>query len=669
MAASRPTEIKEDELSLKELPKLKQQLKGDMLLATRLDIYYKIYQIATKVAGSLSDTADIQSARKNSLTFIHDVLDLPDTATDEEIAKLMADRASKSQNNPEYLPGKKPQGVTGLPSPNQSISKSQYLIRSRSQKALAAKRKVTLPVNENSRIEDERAGTIMFDPVERDKYRIIIRGGKFYVRQQDPSTGYDIFVPFNTTDFTSKGKTGLAGFVMNIHGEISVFNHTATHDKKGGVYHSSMNKGDVVFVAGELEIADGKLTRITPFSGHYRPDKDNVYGMLNYLRDKKVEMSMDVELMDRVPALVSQTVISKTSKLANPNRFVYRATAYLKHFDTLREKARSRRASEQKQKAFEGPVTLIQTLLRSDIEAVLQSLRMVQAKKSGMIGNLRNKALLEELKNYITNLEQIKAKLDQVSIQAITSVPATSANYIPPYVVLENIFKDYDEFYKSISDKIFIIHDAVAVGSKGKPLLHRELPGITFDDIYTLAFGMTSIKTGIDNIKLAIEQLSKPKEPSSSLVPSSTPKANPISLEALDKLAKLEAEYTAKVTWSLFSMIECSKVIEDWNKCLNEIRGLLNIKQSSPLRGVSPSRKPSFSGSSIFNSNSSSSSATPSKTISSSSSSTSLMSAIPEDSRLSLSTDESKKSSDVIKKKPDEDVLPPTPGVTRRRTF
>lgn len=55
-------------------------------------------------------------------------------------------------------------------------------------------------------------------------------------------------------------------------------------------HHSSFFAGAGVNAAGMIVCVDGRLTKLFPHSGHYRPHDRHLYSLLAYLRDRGVQL-------------------------------------------------------------------------------------------------------------------------------------------------------------------------------------------------------------------------------------------------------------------------------------------------------------------------------------------------------------------------------------------
>jgi hypothetical protein len=107
---------------------------------------------------------------------------------------------------------------------------------------------------------------------ERADYRLTVRDGKLY----DAEGNLFHTASGSTVHF---GGGGRAMFVMDEQGNV----YASTVQEVGRLHHSSFLAGAPVSGAGEIEVVDGVLTRISSRSGHYRPPpelQDQVLGVL-----------------------------------------------------------------------------------------------------------------------------------------------------------------------------------------------------------------------------------------------------------------------------------------------------------------------------------------------------------------------------------------------------
>ena len=56
-------------------------------------------------------------------------------------------------------------------------------------------------------------------------------------------------------------------------------------------HHSSFFAGAGVNAAGMIVCVEGRLTKLFPHSGHYRPLDRHLYSLLSFLRDKGIPLS------------------------------------------------------------------------------------------------------------------------------------------------------------------------------------------------------------------------------------------------------------------------------------------------------------------------------------------------------------------------------------------
>ena len=251
--------------------------RGKGTLAQRLDKAWECYQDENR-------TMEDRLTAQNYLIF---VLDIKEQQIEKDLnttlVKLMSERELLKGSNPEYIPGKAPivlseESKAKLKrTPKPGLSEDEEV-------ALAIKDKKLLDVNTRSKNKDlgHETGrkTEFFDAEQRDMFRVLVRDGKFVTPEGEK---------FDTSDTVSHDKTGFAAFTLNVHGELSVFQHI-DHDKTG-IAHSSMNAGVPVFCAGEIQIKDGKLISLTEHSGHYRPSLYSIYKTLEYFRNQGVDIS------------------------------------------------------------------------------------------------------------------------------------------------------------------------------------------------------------------------------------------------------------------------------------------------------------------------------------------------------------------------------------------
>ena len=142
----------------------------------------------------------------------------------------------------------------------------------------------TTPLLERYLGEDESSGddrvesVRYFDNASRERYRVVARGGRLVDRQGrplDPGPG------------VGAGANDEAIYVMDAAG-----NHYATFSQeRGRVHHSSLLAGAPVAAAGTLAIEQGRLKKMSNYSGHYRPGTQTLEALRARLRQMGVDLS------------------------------------------------------------------------------------------------------------------------------------------------------------------------------------------------------------------------------------------------------------------------------------------------------------------------------------------------------------------------------------------
>jgi hypothetical protein len=107
-------------------------------------------------------------------------------------------------------------------------------------------------------------------PEEREQYRVDIADGRLFEGGQPVSTSEDgwIFVLRDDVMYARAKKTDAPRF-----------------------HHSSFFGGECVAAAGMFVAEDGKLTRVFPHSGHYRPTDDHLLYLVQFFEQQGVDMS------------------------------------------------------------------------------------------------------------------------------------------------------------------------------------------------------------------------------------------------------------------------------------------------------------------------------------------------------------------------------------------
>ncbi|KAL4590766.1 hypothetical protein LXL04_003709 [Taraxacum kok-saghyz] len=65
----------------------------------------------------------------------------------------------------------------------------------------------------------------------------------------------------------------------------------AGQKKKGKFHHSSFLAGGATLAAGRLDVDNGTLKTISPYSGHYRPTDESLSSFLSFLKDNGVDLN------------------------------------------------------------------------------------------------------------------------------------------------------------------------------------------------------------------------------------------------------------------------------------------------------------------------------------------------------------------------------------------
>ncbi|CAL5411788.1 unnamed protein product [Camellia sinensis] len=111
-------------------------------------------------------------------------------------------------------------------------------------------------------------------PLEREQYEYIVVDGKIVNKQSG-----------NFLD-TIKGMPRVKWiFVVSTSKRLY-----AGQKKKGLFHHSSFLSGGATLAAGRLEVEDGTLKSISPYSGHYRPTDDSLDNFLSLLNENGVNL-------------------------------------------------------------------------------------------------------------------------------------------------------------------------------------------------------------------------------------------------------------------------------------------------------------------------------------------------------------------------------------------
>lgn len=122
----------------------------------------------------------------------------------------------------------------------------------------------------------------------------------------------------------------------------------------GAFQHSSFLQGSRISAAGLIKIRDGKLTRLSPLSGHYRPPASNFRAFLKSLREEGVDMK-HVTISKSYAVLVGLETYVKIHKkgkevierLKRAKERVVAPEEFKKHEEERRDKSESAAREEQ----------------------------------------------------------------------------------------------------------------------------------------------------------------------------------------------------------------------------------------------------------------------------------------------------------------------------------
>ena len=122
---------------------------------------------------------------------------------------------------------------------------------------------------------------------EREPYEITINGTGLGSSDADGTAGEKLWRMTQTGEPVNTGSKGWIFVLLN--GRLyACEKRTNTFPR---FHHSSFFAGASVSAAGMLVCVNGKLTKLFPHSGHYRPLDRHLYSLLAFLRDKGVDLS------------------------------------------------------------------------------------------------------------------------------------------------------------------------------------------------------------------------------------------------------------------------------------------------------------------------------------------------------------------------------------------
>uniref|UniRef100_A0A7S3HL12 Uncharacterized protein n=1 Tax=Spumella elongata TaxID=89044 RepID=A0A7S3HL12_9STRA len=134
---------------------------------------------------------------------------------------------------------------------------------------------------------DEDRVEYLTTQAEREPYEITINGTGLGSSDADNTAGEKLWRMTQTGEPVNTGSKGWIFVLLN--GRLyACEKRTNTFPR---FHHSSFFAGASVSAAGMLVCVNGKLTKLFPHSGHYRPLDRHLYSLLAFLRDKGVDLS------------------------------------------------------------------------------------------------------------------------------------------------------------------------------------------------------------------------------------------------------------------------------------------------------------------------------------------------------------------------------------------
>ncbi len=242
-------------------------------LAERVDFAWSVY------SSNDIQNPNKKNIKKEALMFLTYALNIQDPQDiNGQFIELMEERNKYKTDNPGYIPGKSPSRIPFNPATVIPTATPLKKKNSSPEVAAAITQRELLDVNYDSKMLDLHANTIFLDERQRAELRVIISSGTFMKNGTN----------FDTSLMHSHNKPGFGAFTLNANGELSVFVHNRMRDR---IAHSSMNSGVPVVAAGEIQIEDGVLKKITTHSGHYRPSLFNVYRLLEHFSQSGIDIN------------------------------------------------------------------------------------------------------------------------------------------------------------------------------------------------------------------------------------------------------------------------------------------------------------------------------------------------------------------------------------------
>ncbi|MGX6960090.1 MAG: hypothetical protein ACIPMY_02360 [Rickettsia endosymbiont of Pentastiridius leporinus] len=118
----------------------------------------------------------------------------------------------------------------------------------------------------------------------------------------------------------SKGKKNLQAFVMSKEGEIYIASHSGRYEMdKKTLTHASFLEGRPAEMAGMISINDnGKISHISDNSGHYQPDKIDMYRGIKKIQETMpgaLDKNCTIHLYDMKPMQVNNFMAAMEIKV------------------------------------------------------------------------------------------------------------------------------------------------------------------------------------------------------------------------------------------------------------------------------------------------------------------------------------------------------------------
>jgi hypothetical protein len=194
--------------------------------------------------------------------------------------------AAKSNANPDFFREK----VDEIFERAQRIHrKSPWSMKAYADAKMGAKYRSTKLI-EGKAATDEKLGVTKLTEDEIAKHEVTVTNGLLTDKEGHPIStrgdGYEKDGEFAARGEKRAGRAGAGIFVMDSEGRIFI----ADEHKVGHFHHSSLANGDSVAAAGEIEVQNGVITRVTDQSGHFEPPLAFTYQFLEELRSRGADL-------------------------------------------------------------------------------------------------------------------------------------------------------------------------------------------------------------------------------------------------------------------------------------------------------------------------------------------------------------------------------------------